>query len=115
MFDMVLSEQRPAVVVVVDAVDVGREPGEVFEMPLDMIPAAEVSEFSPHQAPTLNLLKDLKEGCKVKVVVIACQMVNAPQEVHVGLSSGMAAAVNRAAELITNRFLREPDLDSKKG
>lgn len=108
LLDIVLSDRRPAVVVVVDAMDWGGEPGEVSEVPLDRISASKVSEFSPHQAPTSNLLRDLRDGCGVEVVVVTCQVGPLPNEVRMGLSPQVEAAVDRAAGLIADRFFIEP-------
>jgi len=128
LFDMVLSERRPRWVVIVDAVDLrvhavnavdlpigeedaldlGREPGEVFEIPLDQIPRVQVSEFSIHQAPTSNLLQELQEVGDVRVVVIACQVTEIPGEMTEEMSPAMNAAVEQAAGMIADRFLQEP-------
>jgi len=110
LFDMVLSERRPRLVVVVDAVDLEREPGEVFEIPLASIPRVQVSEFSLHQAPTSNLLQELQEAGDVRVAVIVCQVTGIPEEMTEGLSPEVAAAVDRAAQLVRHRFLREQAL-----
>lgn len=114
LFDMVLSERRPVVVVVVDAMDAGREPGEVFEVPLERIPAVKVSEFSPHQAPTSNLLRELEDSCGVEVVVVACQAGSPSREMRMGLSPEMEGAADRAARVIEDRFFREPVARQKR-
>jgi len=108
LFDMVLSERRPRLVVVVDAVDLGREPGDVFEFPLDRVPRVQVCEFSVHQAPTSNLLQQLEELAGVRVVVIACQVATMPEEMTDEMSPAVEAAIARAAKTIADRFLREP-------
>jgi coenzyme F420 hydrogenase subunit delta len=122
LFDMILSERRPRVVVVVDAVDLrvnagdlrvdgvdpNREPGEVFEIPLGDIPRVQISEFSLHQAPTSNLLQELEEVADVRVAVIACQVEGVPEEMSEEISSAVTTAIGQAAELIAERFLREP-------
>ena len=116
LFDMILSERRPRLVVVVDAVDLrqidgvdpNRKPGEVFEVPLDEIPKVQISEFSLHQAPTSNLLQELQEVADVRVAVIACQVEDIPEEMSDEISPAVATAIGRAAELIAERFLREP-------
>jgi coenzyme F420 hydrogenase subunit delta len=122
LFDMILSERRPRVVVVVDAVDLrvnagdlrvdgvdpNREPGEVFEIPLRDIPRVQISEFSLHQAPTSNLLQELEEVADVRVAVIACQVEGVPEEMSEEISSAVTTAIGQAAELIAERFLREP-------
>ena len=125
LFDMILSERRPRLVVVVDAVDLrvdagdavdlrvdgvdpNRKPGEVFEIPLDEIPRVQISEFSLHQAPTSNLLQELEEVADVRVAVIACQVAGVPEEMSEEISPAVTAAIGQAAELIAERFLREP-------
>ena len=110
LFDMILSERRPRLVVVVDAVDLGRAPGEVFEIPLSEIPRVKISEFSLHQAPTSNLLQELQEVTDVKVAVIACQVESIPEEMTEDISSVVRSAIDRAARLIADTYLREPVL-----
>lgn len=107
LFDIALCEQRPGLIVVIDAVDVGRTAGEVFEIPLDDIPVVKLSDYSLHQAPTTNLLCELRDHCNVEVVVIACQTGHVANEVKMGLSSAVADAVGRAAQLVEKRFLGE--------
>ncbi len=119
LFDIALSEQRPELIVVIDAVDLGRPPGNLFEISLDDIPVAKVSDYSPHQAPTSNLLRELRDHCAVEVVVVACQVEQIPDEVKIGLSPTVQAAVVRATDLIENRVLTrkktEKQKDAKKG
>ena len=108
LFDMVLSDRRPRLVVLADAVDVGREPGEVFEIPLDRIPRVQVSEFSIHQAPTSNLLQELRDSGGIRVVVIVCQVASIAAEMTEEMSPAVEAAVEQASKMIADRFLREP-------
>jgi coenzyme F420 hydrogenase subunit delta len=120
LFDIALSEQRPELIVVIDAVDVSRPAGNVFEIPLDDVPVVKVSEFSLHQAPTSNLLRELRDHCSVEVVVIACQIGQIPDAVKMGLSPEVEAAVVRATQLIENRFLQQDrtvkqTIEAKKG
>jgi coenzyme F420 hydrogenase subunit delta len=116
LFDMVLSERRPQLVIVVDAVQLvstresgdAPEPGEVFEIPLDRIPKVQVSEFSVHQAPTSNLLQELHDLGGIRVVVIVCQVSSIPEEMTEEMSPAVETAVEQAASTIAERFLREP-------
>ncbi|MBI5245009.1 MAG: hydrogenase maturation protease [Elusimicrobia bacterium] len=100
LFDLALSERRPRRIIVVDAIDVGRRPGEVFEIDLEGIPAVKSDDFSMHQLPTSNLLKELREECGVEVRVAAVQVESIPPEVKAGLSKPVAAAMGKAAELV---------------
>ncbi len=120
LFDIALSEQRPELIVVIDAVDVGRPPGNVFEISLDDIPVVKVSDYSLHQAPTSNLLRELRDHCTVEVVVVACQVGEIPDEVKMGLSPKVEDAVARATQLIEKRFLQrdrtgKQTIEAKKG
>lgn len=110
LFDMALSDQRPERLVVVDAVDAGRKPGEVFEVSLEEIPEAKVTDFSPHQAPTSNLLRELRDHCEVEVTVLVCQVARIPSDVQMGLSPEVTLAVERATGLILSQFLCEKEM-----
>jgi coenzyme F420 hydrogenase subunit delta len=107
LFDITLSEQRPSLIVVIDAVDVGRPPGEVFKIPLDDIPIVNIPDYSLHQAPTSNLLRELRDHCGVEVVVIACQVGDIPDEVKMGLTPAVEDAVVCATKLVEKSFLRQ--------
>lgn len=119
LFDITLSEQRPSLIVVIDAVDVGRPPGDVFKIPLDDIPIVKVPDYSLHQAPTSNLLRELRDYCGVEVVVIACQVGDVPDEVKMGLTPAVEDAVVCATKLVEESFLRQEKpvklIETKKG
>lgn len=100
LFTLTLSDRRPAKLIVVDAVDVGREPGEVFTLRVDDLPARKIDDFSVHQLPTSNLLKELRDLCGVDVRVVACQVERIPESVSPGLSATLQQAVPRACEAI---------------
>jgi len=101
LFDLVLGEPRPEKVVIVDAVDVkGRRPGEVFTIPVDALPENKRDDFSLHQMPTSNLLKELSSMCGVKVVIVAAQVETVPAEVALGLSGILAGAVPRGCRMV---------------
>ena len=61
LFDITLSDKKPKKIIIVDAIDAGRPPGEMFEIELEEIPENKLDDFSMHQLPTSNLLKELKE------------------------------------------------------
>ena len=136
LLDIAMSEHRPRLVVIVDAVDlvsaresgdvrvadVGRrddlensavvaghtvpEPGEVFEIPLDRMDEATPVETSVHTAPTSRLLRSLREA-GVRVEVIVCQVASVSERMEHRLSPVVADAVVRASEWIETRFLRD--------
>ena len=103
LFTLCLSPDRPRRVVVVDAVDKGRSPGELFEISLEEIPPQKIDDFSLHQVPSSNLLHDLKEsGMEVRVLV--CQTEYIPDHIEEGLSGSVTAAVPHLCEAINQRF-----------
>ena len=106
IFDILLSEQKPKRIIIVDAVSYdGRKPGEIFEVPLDNLCKEKVDDFSFHQGPTSNLLKEVRDFGGVDIVIIACQPENIPKEMMQGLSEPIKRAVIEASELIYNKYL----------
>ena len=103
LFTISLSEPRPKVIVIIDAVDKGRKPGEIFEMTLDEIPKEKIDDFSIHQVPSSNLLKELQDFCSVKVRVMACQIKTIPET----MQSGLSEPVKKAVPLMAQRIVKE--------
>jgi coenzyme F420 hydrogenase subunit delta len=103
LFTLALGEARPQRLVIVDAVDAGRKPGEVFEIDIGDLPRAKIDDFSMHQLPTSNLLRELKELLGVDVVVIAAQVGEVPEVVRPGLSPALQEAVPVACERVRSR------------
>ena len=100
LFDVLLSPVRPRKVVVVDAVDLGRTPGEVWEIEAKDLPAIKLDDFSMHQLPTSNLLRELAELGGVEVTCVVAQADGFPSEVRPGLSGPMERAVERAVTML---------------
>jgi len=100
LFNIVLSPVRPRRVVVVDAVDMGRLPGEVWAIEARDLPEIKRDDFSMHQLPTSNLLRELSELGGVSVTCVVGQVDGLPSEVRPGLSQPVERAVGRAVELI---------------
>lgn len=98
LFDLILSPQRPKKIIVIDAVDIKRKPGEVFNLNVDELPLNKIDDFTLHEMPTSNLLKELKEFCNVDVIVIAAQVGQMPEAVSPGLSAVLMESVAVAAE-----------------
>jgi len=107
LFTLCLSPARPQRLLILDAIDAGRSPGEIFEINPSEIPPAKLDDFSLHQLPTSNLLRELQETCGVEVRVLACQTGPLPEQVQAGLSEAVSGAVPKAAEwLLSHNFLR---------
>jgi coenzyme F420 hydrogenase subunit delta len=105
LFTLCLSPVRPQRLLVVDALDAGHPPGELFEIDPADIPVVKLDDFSLHQLPTSNLLRELQETSGVEVRVLACQTGPLPQEVRPGLSPPLEAALPRAAEWLVREYL----------
>lgn len=103
LFTISLSEPRPRVIVIIDAVDKGRKPGEIFEITLDEIPLEKIDDFSIHQVPSSNLLRELRDFCSVKVRVMACQIKSIPET----MQSGLSEPVKKAVPLMAKRIVKE--------
>jgi coenzyme F420 hydrogenase subunit delta len=106
LFDIALSEKKPEKIIIIDAIDAGMSPGEIFELPIDEIPEKKIDDFSMHQLPTSNLLKELKDLCKIDVIVIACQIESISGEVSTTLSKKLIDAIpdacHRISEIVKN-------------
>lgn len=97
MFDLLLMEKKPSLVIVIDAVTVdGRREGELFELSLDAVPREKMSDFSLHQSPSSNLLKELEAGGGVTVKVLGVQTEPISNEISPGLSDAVKKAVPEA-------------------
>ncbi len=100
LFTIILSEKKARKIIIVDSVDVGRSPGEIVEISIDDIPKNKIDDFSIHQLPTSNLLKDLQNLCKVEVIIIAAQVENIPKMVKPGLSESLVNSIPKTCEMI---------------
>ena len=108
LFDIALSDRRPRRIIVMDAMDCGKEPGTLLELDLDAIPENKSDDFSMHQAPTSNLLRELRDFCRVEVVLVVLQPADIPQEVRPGLSGPAQKALRHAADAVLNKCTLEP-------
>ena len=104
LFTLCLSPVRPRRILVVDAIDVGRTPGDWFEIDLAGIPIVKLDDFSMHQLPTSNLLRELQQHAGVEVRVLACQTGPLPDHVSPGLSEPVRRAVPDAAQWVAQEY-----------
>ena len=100
LFDTILSDKKPSKIIIVDAMDCGREPGELFCLDIDSLPEIKLDDFSMHQIPTSNLLRELRDLCGIEVFVIACQVLHTSDSVSPGLSAPVSKTVEQAAEIL---------------
>lgn len=100
LFNVILGDKRPNMILIIDAVDVGRSPGEIFDLDISDIPVNKIDDFSMHQLPTSNLLRELSLSCGVEVRIISAQVQHIPDEVSPGLSVTVRDAIPSACEMI---------------
>jgi coenzyme F420 hydrogenase subunit delta len=106
LFDIILLDKKPSKIVILDAMDCGRKPGELFALDIDCIPKNKLDSFSLHQVPTSNLLRELRDFCNIEVIVIVCQVSDTPDMVSPGLSKPVEGAVKHAAEMVAQEHFK---------
>jgi coenzyme F420 hydrogenase subunit delta len=99
LFDLVLSDKKPKKIYIIDAVEYpDRQPGEIFEIPVEGIPAKKISDFSLHQFPTVNMLQELKEHSPIDIKILVGQVEAIPESVQPGLTATMTKAVDTVCQ-----------------
>ncbi len=112
MFDLLLMEQKPNLVIIVDAVTIqGRKNGELREIDLSSVPIEKMSNFALHQAPSSNLLKALKASGRVEVRVLGVHTEPVSNVIDPGLSPEVESAIPGACQwildIISNQMARQ--------
>jgi coenzyme F420 hydrogenase subunit delta len=98
---MLLSSQRPEEIIIIDAMDVqGAHAGQIFEVDIDRIHPAKISDYSLHQFPTTNLLKEIQTGTDIRIHLFVVQPAPLPDEVRPGLSDAVEAAIPEMCDRI---------------
>lgn len=100
LFVISLSAIKPQKIIIVDTVDVKKMPGDIFEVDIDSIPKSKITDFSMHQAPTSNLLKELQDTCKIKVVILVAQVENISSQIHEGISQSLILSIPKMCDMI---------------
>ncbi|WP_456466208.1 coenzyme F420-reducing hydrogenase, FrhD protein [Methanopyrus sp.] len=100
VFSLIDEESRVEFIIVVDAVDVGEEPGTLLEFgPEDLSPDARIIPVDAHGWSVEGALLELRERAGVDFRIIGCQVKELPiPEVRPGMSRPVRRAVPRAAE-----------------
>jgi coenzyme F420 hydrogenase subunit delta len=106
LFDTILADRKPSKIVIVDAMDCGRRPGELFWLDIDALPKIKLDDFSMHQIPTSNLLRELRNLCGIEVRVMACQVSGDTDAVNPGLSAPVREAVDKAARTLAEKHFK---------
>ena len=100
LFNVALSQTKPEKIIILDAVDMKKKPGEVFQLSVDELPANKLSDFSMHFFPSANLLKELRDQMNINIVIVACQAERMPDSVSPGLSDSVKQALPKAVKLV---------------
>lgn len=100
LFDIILMKEKPKKIIIVDSHNQSGRPGEIREISLDEISPKKISDFSLHQFPTTNLLKELKENTSIEIKVFVCEAKNIPSEVSPGLSEEVREAIPKMCKIL---------------
>jgi coenzyme F420 hydrogenase subunit delta len=103
LFTLLLSAVRPARVLIIDAVDVGRAPGELVEIRPSELPVKKLDDFAMHEVPSSNLLDELRRS-GMEVRILGCQTGPLPEQIRSGMCEPVEAAVPKAAEWILREY-----------
>lgn len=104
LFDVLIGEIKPKKIIIIDAVDAQRTPGEIFDISIDDLPHNKIDDFSMHQMPTLNLLKELYESSSIEIDIIACQVKYIPKMVSSGLSKEVNDSFPKVCEILKQKI-----------
>jgi coenzyme F420 hydrogenase subunit delta len=107
LFNIMISDIKPTHIVVIDAIDAGRQPGELFTINIEDFPENKIDDFSMHQLPTSNLLKELRDFCNIKITILSAQVENIPDEVRPGLSTVMEQTIPFMCEKLSELIIAE--------
>jgi coenzyme F420 hydrogenase subunit delta len=106
LFNIAVGERRTKKIIIVDAMDAGRKPGEIFDLDVSDIPIKKIDDFSMHQMPTSNLLRELKELCSVDVKIVSVQIESIPDAVAPGVSETLLRTIPQVCEKILEECKR---------
>ena len=104
LFTVALAEKKPKRIIIIDALDCQKKPGEIFTIPVENLPEKKIDDFSLHQLPTSNLLKELKDLCQVEVILVAAQPECIPETVEPGLSKKLQDVVPKVGKYIAKNY-----------
>ncbi len=101
LFDLLLSSPIPKTLILIDAVQhSSARPGDIIAIDVDQIPENKVADYSLHQFPTTNMLKELRDSGLIDIKIYAVQVETIPKLVKPGLSRPVKKAVIKLSNLI---------------
>ncbi len=108
IFDLILSDNHPQRVIIIDSTtDDDMEPGEVREIDISRVDPKKISDFSMHQFPTTNLLKELQETTEIKLSIIVVRAAHIPEKMQESLSPQVQKALDEVQEKVLQLVHRE--------
>ncbi len=106
LFDLLLASPIPRRLVLIDAVQHSNAlPGEIICIDIDQIPENKKADYSLHQFPSINMLRELKDASVIDIEIYAVQVDNIPEEINPGLSKPVKKAVLKMCSLINQKIL----------
>lgn len=101
LFDLLLARKMPQKLILIDAVQQSNLlPGEIVCIDVDQIPENKKADYSLHQFPTINMLKELRDTSAIDIDIYAVQVGIIPQRVKQGLSGPVKEAIPKLCQLI---------------
>jgi coenzyme F420 hydrogenase subunit delta len=96
LLDILLLSRKPSQMVIIDAMDIGGAvAGEIQEITVNDVQPAKISDFSLHQFPTVNMLKEIAEYTDIDVRILVVKPEKIPNRVGPGLSPKVKMAVDK--------------------
>jgi len=99
IFNLVTGPARPRSIIIVDALESKKRPGELFWVDIEDLSLEKAEDFSLHMTPASNMLLELKR-MGVEIRVLACEPLNLPEVMTEGFTPAVAEAVGPAAEMV---------------
>ena len=110
LFDLLISDHKPKLIIIIDAVHQGPDrTGRLMELSPHEIAQDKSNDFSVHQFPSLNLLRELDAVNGLAVHILAVKAGPLPEQVAPGLSPALQKAVPRACEWIMQQVSKCDD------
>ncbi len=114
LIDILLLEHQPSQIIIIDAMDLpDLVPGEIREINVKDIQPAKISDYSLHQFPTANMLKEICLHTAIDVRILVARPAEIPTKVKPGLSSSLTATVPEMCERIIE-ILKTPAVEPRQ-
>lgn len=105
LFDLLLSDKKPEKIFIVDTVQQKEGvPGNIFSIDPDNIPENKTADYSLHQFPSTNILKELKLFSLIDIQIYAVQAKKIPEQIIIHLSNPVKNAVLPLCERICRQL-----------